>query len=79
MAAGIYSCLPLGYRELQSIKTLTREEIGVIRDQEMPMPIEQSSEQESIIWPATIAQFGIHLISVWTHAEVAEAAESFCE
>lgn len=51
----------------------------MIRDQEMPMPIEQSSEQESIIWPATIAQFGIHLISVWTHAEVAEAAESFCE
>jgi prolyl-tRNA synthetase len=49
LASGIYSYLPLGWRALQKIESIVREEMDAIGGQEMLMPVVHPAE----IWRAT--------------------------
>lgn len=44
LAAGVYTYLPLGYRVLQKVSNIIREELDAIQAQEMLMPAMQPSE-----------------------------------
>ncbi len=81
LAAGIYTFMPLGWRVLQKIEQIMREEMDAIGGQEMLMPVVHPAE----IWQATgryqapapgpaLARlkdrFGHDLVIAMTHEEV---------
>ena len=81
LAAGIYSYLPLGWRVLQRIQHIMREEMDRIGGQELLMPVVQPAEvwqatgryQAPAPGPALVRfrdRFGHDLVLAMTHEEV---------
>jgi prolyl-tRNA synthetase len=62
VAAGIYACLPLGWRSLRKIENIIREEMDAAGGQELMMPALQPME----LWEQTgrTASFGDNLFSL---------------
>jgi len=80
LAAGIYSYLPLGWRVLQKIETIMREEMAAVGCQELSMPVVQPAElwQKTNRWydiGSELARFKDRtdrdLVLAMTHEEVA--------
>lgn len=85
MSAGVYSILPLGWRVLNKINNIIREEMNVIGGQELLMPSLVAKEywEQSGRWDTDIAyklkspsgeEFGLG----WTHEEVITAMATHC-
>ncbi|MBI2025012.1 MAG: hypothetical protein HYT03_02935 [Candidatus Harrisonbacteria bacterium] len=80
MSAGVYSYLPLGFRVLEKINKIIREEMNAIGSQEMLMPALVAKEywEKSHRWHTDIAYefkspFGEEFGLGWTHEEVISA------